>query len=418
MGRCTIKLAAALLLIALPAKAQYNMIHSTSIRSLQVVCGEKWQMLPVMKLSGNNEDNIINISFDDLNHQYKRYTYSIEHCEADWSASEELFQSDYVNGFATDNTIDDAEESINTNILYTHYRFTIPNEKCSLKMSGNYRVNIKDDDSGEIVATACFMVTEETMNIGMEATTNTDIDINKSHQQIGMTLSYNNLRVVDPDTQIKTVVLQNNRWDNAKINVKPQYKTMNGLEWNHNRNLIFDAGNEYHKFETLATSHTTLGVDRISWDGTNYHAHIFRDEPRPNYMYDEDANGAFYIRNSDNIENDRTCEYMYVHFSLHCPTPVNGDVYLNGMWTRDRFESEYKMLYNDSTKCYESSVLLKQGYYSYQYVMVAPDGHTSMIMPTEGSYFQTENCYQALVYYRGQGERTDRLVGFSQIQIK
>lgn len=398
--------------------AQYNDIFKSSIRSLQVVKGTDWLSMPVIKLGEYNENNVINIAFDDLTHTYERYTYSIEHCEADWTTTESLFQSDYLEGFASDNVIEDVEESINTNVLYTHYKLSIPNDQCKIKLGGNYRITVIDDNTNEKVLSVCFMVLEaDAMGVSLEASTNTDIDINKSHQQIAMKLSYNGFRVVDPSEQIKTVVLQNGRWDNAKINVKPQYTTVSGLQWIHNKDLIFKAGNEYHKFETLATSHPTMGIDKISWDGKNYHAFIFKDEPRPSYVYDEDANGSFYIRNSDNIENDRSCDYMYTHFSLQCPEPVNGDVYINGVWTNDCFLPEYKMKYNENRKQYEGCVLLKQGYYSYQYVMLTPNG-TTAIMPTEGSFFQTENKYQALVYFRGQGERTDRLVGYKQIQIK
>ncbi len=408
---------AAAAMLAQTAHAQYHEIHRESIRSLQVTCGEKWLDMPVMHLNDNNPDNVIYIDFDDLTHTYHRYTYRIEHCEADWTTTESLFTSDYIAGFAEDNTIDDVVESINTNVLYTHYSMQIPNERCRLTMSGNYKLTVFDDNSGEKVLTACFMVAEKTAGVSMKATTNTDIDTNKSHQQVEMAVSYNGLRVTDPSTQIKTVVLQNGRWDNAKVNPKPQYTTTNGLQWTHNKQLIFDAGNEYHKFETLATSHPTLGVDNISWDGENYHAKLIATEPRPNYLYDEDANGAFYIRNSDNIENNRSCDYLYTHFTLNCPFPVNGEVYLNGAWTYDRFLPEYKMEYNSEKKCYEAAVLLKQGYYSYQYVMLDANG-TPTVMPTEGSFFQTENKYQAMVYYRGQGDRTDRLVGYQRISLK
>lgn len=397
--------------------AQRNEIFKDNIKSLQVVCGEKWLSLPVMQLHDSNHDNVIRISFDDLTHTYQRYTYSIEHCEADWSTSDGLFQSDYIEGFATDNTIDDVEESIGTNVLYTHYSLTIPNDRCSLKLSGNYKLTVTDDNTGEKILTACFLVAEPSATVGMDVTTNTDIDTNKSHQQVEMTVRYNSLRIIDPTTQIKTAVLQNRRWDNAKINTKPQYATVDGLQWTHNRELIFDAGNEYHKFETLATSHATMGVDHISWDGTNYHAWLYENDPRPNYLYDEDADGAFYIRNSDNIENDRASDYMFVHFTLNCPSPVNNDVYINGAWTYDSFIPSWKMEYNKEKARYEGCALLKQGYYSFQYVMRTPEGKTE-IMPTEGNFFQTENKYSALVYFRGQGERTDRLVGYKEIQLK
>ncbi len=398
-------------------RAQRHEIFSVNIKSLQVVCGTKWLALPVMELNSAAASNVMNISFDDLTHVYHRYTYNIEHCEADWTPSEGLFSSDYIEGFQDGNTIDDIEESINTNVLYTHYSLTIPNDRCRLKLSGNYKLTVTDDESGEKVFTACFMVTESSATVGMDVATNTDIDTNKSHQQVGMTVGYGSLRVTDPSAQIKTVVMQNRRWDNAKINVKPQYVTVDGLQWTHCRGLIFDAGNEYHKFEALATSHATMGVDRIAWDGENYHAWLYEDSPRPNYLYDEDADGAFYIRNSDNVENDRASDYMYVHFTLNCPQPVDGEVYLNGDWTCDRFLPEYRMAYNAEKARYEGSVLLKQGYYSYQYLMLTPDGETA-VMPTEGSYFQTENRYAALVYFRGQGERTDRLVGYKEIQLK
>lgn len=397
--------------------AQRHEIFNDKIKSLQVVCGDKWLSLPVMKLHDSSPENVINISFDDLTHTYQRYTYSIEHCDADWTSSDGLFQSDYIEGFATNNVIEDVEESINTNVLYTHYRLSIPNENCRLKMSGNYKLTIIDDNSGEKILTACFMVVEPATTVAIEATTNTDIDTNKSHQQVGMMVRYNQLKVTDPTTQIKTVVMQNRRWDNAVINAKPQYATIDAMQWTHNRALIFNAGNEYHKFETLATSHATMGVDHIAWDGSNYHAWLFEDEPRPNYLYDEDANGAFYIRNSDNIENDRSSDYMYVHFTLNCPHPVANDVYINGEWTYDKFLPEYKMEYNHEKARYEASILLKQGYYSYQYVTLNSDGTTGT-MPTEGDFFQTENKYSALIYFRGQGERTDRLVGYREIQLK
>ena len=211
--------------------------------------------------------------------------------------------------------------------------------------------------------------------------------------------------------------MQNQRWDNAKINAKPQYIVADGLKWEHNRDLIFQAGNEYRKYEILDVSHPTMGIDRIVWDGNNYQVYPFPCDPRPNYVYDEDANGCFYIRNSDNVENDIASEYVYVNYILNVPQKLDGDIYLNGVWTNDQFTPEYKMTYDEANGCYTASVFQKQGYYSYQFVLIDKQG-VSRVVPSEGNFFQTENKYQALVYYRGQGDRTDRLVGYQQVQIK
>lgn len=396
----------------LTAGAQRNEIKSDRIATLQVVAGDDWLSPPVITLGG---EDAITISFDDMTHEYHRYAYRIEHCEADWTTSDALFTSDYCEGFNDGNTIEDVKNSTNTNILYTHYRLKIPNERCNIKMSGNYRVTIYDDNTSEEVATACFMVVDQRVGLQLEATTNTDIDTNVAHQQIEMKINYAGLKVNNPRQEIKTVVMQNGRWDNAVINAEPQYIMADGLQWTHNKQLIFNGGNEYRKFETLDVSHATMGLESVKWDGKDYHAYVWTDEPRNSYVYDEDANGAFYVRNSDNIENDYISEYVYVHFALKTP-PTDNDIYINGVWTNDQFLPKYRMIYNPQNGLYENVLLLKQGYYSYNYLVKNGDGSFSPLQ-SEGNFCYTENKYQCMVYYKAAGDRTDTLVGYRQIRI-
>ena len=393
--------------------AQRNRILNPDIASLQVVAGNNWLSMPVI---GLGEGVPVNIAFDDLTHEYRRYAYKVEHCNADWSTSGDLFVSDYIDGFNADNVIEHVEQSINTNVLYTHYRFQIPNERCKLKMSGNYRVTIYDaNDDDKAVAECCFMVVEPRMGIKLSVDANTDKGINSRWQQVAMEVKYGGgLSVTDVQRQIYTVVMQNGRWDNAVVNAKPQFVMGDGLRWSHNAQLVFEAGNEYRKFEMLDVRHANMGVERIDWDGDAYHAYLWPDEPRGSYVFDEDANGAFYIRNSDNRENNSTSEYVHVHFTLRSPR-LAGDVFVNGVWTNDQLSAPYKMQFDEGAQCYRLSLLLKQGYYSYQYVWQQPNGQIATV-PSEGSFYQTENRYQALVYYRKMGERADRLVGFAEIR--
>ena len=389
--------------------AQRNEILDKNIASLQVVANNDWLSLPVITLNSND---FVNISFDDLTHEYHRYCYKIEHCEADWQTSSALFESDYIDGFASGNTIDDVQESTNTVQLYTHYSITFPNDKCRPKLSGNYRVTIyEENDEKHVICRAYFMIVEPSMGVHLNVTTNTDIDINSKHQQVEMAIDYGNNIVSNPQTQIKTVVMQNGRWDNAVINARPQYIKANGLQWIHCKDFIFDGGNEYRKFETLDVTHTTMGLESINWDGHNYHAWIWTDEPRPSYIYDKDANGAFLIRNSDNIDNDINSDYIITHFRLKTPQTAD-PIYINGFFTNDRFLPQYEMKWNEKNQQYEGELLLKQGYYSYQYLMMKPEGKLKPV-PSEGNFCQTENTYQALVYFKSNSDRTDRLVGYT-----
>ena len=267
-------------------------IFSSDISTLTAIVNNNWQQMPVMQLGSND---VLTVGFDQLSHEYHRYKYHIQHCEADGTPSDDIFENDFLVGF-NDNCIDDYTESINTNQLYTHYSFQIPNNRCRLKMSGNYLLTVFDENNDdERVLELPFYVVEPLMTMGMEVFTNTDATINKHHQQLNMRLDYGGLRVTYPERQILTVVRQNGLCTNASMRtgIKPNIVKDKGLEWTHNQNLIFDAGNEYKKFEILDTDHPSMGVDRISWDGERFHAWVFTDEIQTSYLTDEDANGAF-----------------------------------------------------------------------------------------------------------------------------
>lgn len=385
-----------------------NRIYSPRVKSLTSIVNGDWLNRPVLTLHSPDR---LEIGFDELSHDVRRLTYRLEHCEADWSTSDGIFESDWLNGF-NDNPIDDYRNSINTTVLYTHYQFHIPNEQCQLRISGNYRLTVFDEDADhELLLEVEFYVVEPLMTVGLDVSSNTDIDHNDSHQQVSFSVNYNSLRVLQPDKEIYTVVMQNWYEQSARICLRPTLVNHLGLSWQHNRQLIFDAGNEYHKFEVLDVKHTTMGLDRIEWDGHYFQAYPYTTTVRRNYLTDVDADGAFVIRNSDNTEADYTCDYVWVNYSLQ--VPYQGPVYLWGHWTTDENAEAYKMTYDAISQTYYTSVLQKQGYYSYRYVTA--DG---AIPPSEGSFFQTENRYQVLVYYKGTDERTWRLVGYRALVFR
>lgn len=403
--------------LALPCavSAQRHEIKDGNIRSLQVTADHKWQELPITILNAGK----ISIDFDDLTHTYRRMTYRLEHCEADWQPSTGLFDSDVAEGFLSGNTIDDVKESTLTNTLYTHYHLEIPNSKCRPRLSGNYRLSVYDDNfTDQPLLTACFMLTEpaeHSMGVRLAITTQTDRTINDRHQQVDMQIDYGNYTVSNPQRQIRTVVMQNRNWLDARWNSKPQYVMPDGLRWTHNQDYIFCAGNEYRKFEILSTDAASMGIDRISWDGKDYHVYPFATSPFLNYVYDEDADGAFLIRNSDNTDVNTTSDYVQTHFRLNVPAPYPCRLYLDGDWTCNRLLPAYEMSYQPEGKYYEAVVPLKFGYYNYQFLTADEHGKLSSFR-VDSCHYQTENSYQALVYFRPQGGRTDRLVGYAHVK--
>lgn len=391
-----------LLLIATTAQAG-NKIYSPMVKTLTTIVNSDWQNRPVMEL---RSPDVLTIGFDELSHDAHRYICHITRCEADWSESTDVFESDWLEGF-NDYPIDDYQNSLNTTVSYTHYQFHIPNSQCKIRMSGNYRLSIYDEDAGnEKVLDVEFYVVDPLMPVQMGITTNTDIDVNQSHQQVSMAITYNDkIRITRPEEEIYTVVMQNWNEQTARVNPRPSFIHQRGLQWEHQRELIFDAGNEYHKFEVLDVSHPTMGIERIIWDGERYQAYPFASTIRRNYLTDVSANGAFLIRNSDRSEINYTCEYVWVNYALE--TPYCGDIFLHGQWTNNADQTAYQMQYDGDNRCYRTQVMQKQGYYSFQYV--TKEGKTA---PTEGNFYQTHNTYQILVYHKGLGDRTWQLVGY------
>ena len=420
------------------------------IHTLQTIVNDDWLHDDVITLG---TDDWVTISFDHFTHDYHRFTYRIVHCNADWTPSD-LFEVDYMDGF-NDQPIEDYDNSLNTTMLYTHYRLDLPNDNIQFKASGNYRVEIYlDDDENEnedeeeasppalsqgegayphresespslggvrggqpLVAVACFRVVEPRMGLNVAVTSNTDIDTNLSHQQVSFTLNYNSSEVVDPATEIKPYIYQNSRTDNAVALVKPTYVTPGRLEYVHNRQLIFPAGNEYRRFEVINMHYATQGVDRVTYFEPYYHATLLPDAPRRNYSFDMDHDGRYLIRYNMAQDIDIEADYLFVHFTLDMPRRTGGDFYLTGEFTYNSFTPEYKMEYNTAEQCYEATVLLKQGAYDFMYLWVPEGSGVGQTAPAEGNFYEAENEYQVYIYHRPFGGRYDRLVATQQVKF-
>lgn len=387
--------------------AQENALFSDRLKSLQVTVGGEWGAAPVMLLGSNSW---VDITFDDLQHSFQRYTYTIDHCNADWTRSD-LLVSEYMTGFA-DNRLEDYEQSTTTEMEYNHFTLTLPNDDVRLLVSGNYRVNIFEDGEDEPVAQACFSVLEPHVGIQAVVSGNTDVDSWSTHQQLSFVVGYKGYQVQNPVSDMKMVVLQNRRWDTAVGDFPPTYMRTDELHYDHIPRLIFEAGNEYRRFEILDRYVPTMRVDNMRYEGGLYHARLLTDEQRTVYLYDSDQNGRYYVRNTDNIDNDTESDYFITHFRLQMPKIAGGEVYLNGELTNNRISEEYMLEYDPLDHAYIGAFPLKQGSYNYQYLFVRDGEERGTVIPCEGSFHQTDNEYSIYVYHRPFGLRYDKLVGF------
>lgn len=392
----------------------YTNVSNKQIKTLQVkVAGEMFSN-PFIALNGNNQ---IEINFDGLGAANSQYAYSIVHCNADWTQSM-LSPIEYMSGFQG-LSIDDFANSMNTTTQYTNYRLLLPNSDIQFKVSGNYAVKVYSEDNPEqTLFTACFSVVEPMVDIAASISGNTDIDTNQTHQQVSFVINNKNFPIAYPQTDLNIWVYQDNRRDNAASGLQPMSILENQISYTYNRNLIFNAGNEYRRMEFLSSTYNGMHVQNISYHNPYYNVELMTDYKRNNqsFQYDQDQDGRFFIRCSNCDDPDTEADYYIVHFALSAALIPNGNVYLNGDLCNNVFDESSQMSYNTETQQYEKSVLLKQGSYNYQYLFL-PNGQTvGETAPIEGNYYQTENQYTIYVYYRPMAARYDRLIGTTSVK--
>lgn len=387
-------------------------ILAPNIHTVRLIVDNQIEAFPVLKL---NDGKTLEVSFDDMTHEYRRYTYKVEHCDVYGNVSEDLFDNEYVNATSNEVVIEDYEPSQNTTVNYTHYSFTLPNTQMRPLLSGNYRITVStenDEGSNVPVIQTYFAIVDRKVSIYPTCTTDTDIDHNNSHQQLSLKIDCSNLLLHDAENEVKVIVLQNRRWDNAVIG--PQYTGINNntLLWEHCHSLIFEAGNEYRKAEFLSTRYPGMHSESVSWIDPFYHYTMMTDYPRKNYLYDEDKNGLSVTRYDSNGDADYEADYVMMHFKLDMPClPQDQQVYVYGQWAGNDLNPTCRMQYNDSEQAYTADILMKCGYYNYIYLCAKNDSARGYTQPTEGNFFQTENEYDILVYHKPTGTRYWQLVG-------
>jgi hypothetical protein len=87
------------------------------------------------------------------------------------------------------------------------------------------------------------------------------------------------------------------------------------------------------------------------------------------------------------------------------------------MFNRYEQTGSNKMLYNQEDKTYSLTLPFKQGYYEYLYTVKGRDGLPD-VAPIEGSYFETENDYTILIYYRDISNDYDQLIGAKTVSTR
>ena len=373
---------------------------------------------PVVRLGSGR---LIEVSFDMIgdDRQYLRYT--LVHCNADWQP-DVLVGSEYLDGF-NDAEVEDWAFSGATTVPYVHYRIVIPDGNMNPLLSGNYLLKVYEDGKpDDILLQARFAIEEGAVGISAKVSGVTDIDYMQAHQQLEISVDGGDmLNMEDINNRLIVKVRQNGREDDIRTLQRPQYvdgRGSNGgvcAHYTHMRPLIFSAGNEYRRFETVSVDHPNMGVAEVEYADPYYHFRLTDDLPRREYTYDRTQQGRYRVREVNAAEPELDADYVVVHFTLAMPELADSEIYIDGDLANRRLDATSRMHYDNDAGVYRHAMLLKQGSYNYQYVVVPRGQSSGLTAPVEGNFAQTADEYRIDVYYRAPGSRYDRLLGSSTV---
>ena len=389
-----------------------NSVYYPEIKTIQFYNVAQKDSFPIINLGSNDK---IKFAFDDLHGGSRNYYYTLEHCDANWNSSN-LSTAEYLQNYS-DDRITGYSYSLGTIRKYTHYELSFPNANIAPKIAGNYIFKVfEDEDQSKMVLTKKLYVLGTKISILAEVVPSNDVALRQTNQKINFTLNYGNLRVQNPATDLRTLVMQNGRSETGQLNTEPTYIRGSQLIYSEYNANEFPGGNEFRHFDTRSLRLNSEHIQHIYRDTANTVVLLTdADKSREAYIFNYDLNGKFFILNQDGLDPRTDADYAHMVFSLSTSkSSAEGTPYIVGQFNDYRTDASSKLSFDNQSGRYLTSIFLKQGVYDYAYVWVDKVGKQDDYA-FEGSHFETENNYQVLVYYHPPGARWEELIGYRLI---
>lgn len=388
-------------------------IFDPSFRSLKVSVDEDF--FAAAAICAGSQAHVV-VSFDQIADDVAYLRYRILHCNADWQPSN-LLEPEFVDGFNLA-PVSDYAFSVNTFVHFVNYRILLPNQEMTPLVSGNYLLQVfPEEEPDSTLLQARFCVSDEQALIDGNVLTVTDRGVNDQYQQLELVVDLLGSHVQNPMTDIIITVEQNLDKNSIRRLPPPMRVAGSRLFYEHQPQLIFDAGNEYRRFETSAIPQTGMHVDSTRFLYNCYSVYLTPDLPRTaNYVYDQTQQGRFKVRQINAIDADLGADYVDVNFELRIQPQPGVNVMVQGEMTEALPQQSTVMTYDYDRQAYLLSLPLKQGAYNYRYVVQPTDRQSVQAAPVEGNHYQTRNEYTVKVYHRPPNSRGDRLLAVRTIR--
>jgi hypothetical protein len=393
-----------LLIFAVGVSCSAQTIYSEHIKSIRIN-GTAKAKFPIVLL----DSHPVTISFDVDGMTLENYRVKIFHCDKDWNVTQSSFINDEFRNYSTSQI---PFEIAPTGVKYYRwtYSFTIPgvNGLEHLPQSGNYKIEIWDEDKNELLADGKLFAVEKIedsvltiYNRYLQSEISPQNQVNKA--VLSFTLPPPRMDDASPlyADFVKTVDVYRNREIEMPHRIDVDNRNSNtfidGIGTNNLKFMIdnLQSGNEYRRIDLsnsdLFPPYEILrprdGADMSQWQ----------------WQGAKDQNGT-----STLVAGNLYADYVQFQFELGRPEEnTNEKIYVVGDFNGWKVDEKWRLQYDDAIKHYKLLTWLRRGAYDYQYVLNGNDW-----IALEGNDWRTVNVYTALVYYHDV-----RFGGFDRILL-
>jgi hypothetical protein len=372
-----------------------------SIKSVQLHRKGNKNSPPIIQLGSSQR---LTLSFDELTDLSGQFRVTFTHYDENWNPSNiplDWFLDDMqeiIVGGGSRNELSDPD--------YFHYSTTFPNNQLNFLISGNYMLHVSDFNSGTRLFSLPFFVTENAGSISSWVETN----YNAGSRYEALDRPFSEFVYPDfiefPEFDLSFKFVQNRFWGDARTSDSYDFTEEDRSQFYLDTDKAFAANFDF------------IGLNLNSFSQNNNEIIEWRPELNPPLVVlREDvlnftSDPAIGWSSTFGIPKDGTdARYANVNFRFEGGSQISNQrgVYLIGDFNQWLLADRYKLEYEESTGYWETTVLIKEGNYTYKYATKDDyRGINDLILSDTITRQQQE--YTSFVYYQDPDYKYYRLL--------
>lgn len=367
-----------------------QIVADSSIHSIQFHRSGNSSSAPILNLDSNNQ---LLLQFEQLSIESREFQVSLTHHNPDWSRSG-LPPEQFMDGFYN-LTLNSGEVSQNSRPTYRQYSFSFPTEQFQITKSGNYLLKIEDRDTGYVVLTLPFFVSENAGSI----TSKVEELSRQNLRRIQRPVSQFSLPdfVEQPQFDLEFYFAQNRFWGRAKKADELDFSAPDHVQFELGTQDAFIGDYEFR----------TLSLNDLS-QRDNEVVEAFPNEIPPRLILRDDAEGfgasgpinLARLGPFGNPDMSLRAGYANVVFRFDMESSLDSaeSVHLLGDFNNWSLNSSNELRLDQQTGRWETNQIIKKGIYKYKNVLF--DGAEIKDLYFDENFANNRQQYHAFVYMR------------------